>query len=450
MRLVTDIGKLLDILVENHSDDVSSMKKALKILSLSSIYYGISRQDADAWRRAFNSNKRLFKNKICDERQDLRFLTIETMALQIENNGQSSITIIDDGCHPGDRDDNAWLTIDGYIPPKTQIEWEQTCFLDKLFHGYNTWPKIVKYSINKRERYSRNNMPEQAAILYSRFMDSNFVKRLTQLMILDDEDDNDETTLDKTRFAMFKGLFRNFGLAFIDNFMEQVYVLIHEKMKEKQKGSHRVAAEIVAGMIRGSKCWTLEMLDELWEHLTTFLNEVCINLSSNTFLYWGSCFKYAMENKDPRRMYRPIQFLRALINNQTSVNTLNEVSRWYLIQQLDIFEWRIPSIWYSINEHVKKQLDHPFKVVRDRMVIILSLSLRFDLTLFHGKPTRQPSIDQSIDEIRERLHQTIETYEKTSLVNMSDQLIEINSEVRQMLNFIETGRDVEFVANQYD
>ncbi|CAF1351883.1 unnamed protein product [Rotaria sordida] len=122
-------------------------------------------------------------------------------------------------------------------------------------------------------------------------------------------------------------------------------------------------------MIRGSKCWTLEMLDELWEHLTTFLNEVCINLSSNTFLYWGSCFKYAMENKDPRRMYRPIQFLRALINNQTSVNTLNEVSRWYLIQQLDIFEWRIPSIWYSINEHVKKQLDHPFKVVRDRMVM---------------------------------------------------------------------------------
>ncbi|CAF4503506.1 unnamed protein product [Rotaria socialis] len=30
MRLVNDIGKLLDLLVENHSDDVSSMKKALK------------------------------------------------------------------------------------------------------------------------------------------------------------------------------------------------------------------------------------------------------------------------------------------------------------------------------------------------------------------------------------------------------------------------------------
>jgi hypothetical protein len=42
--------------------------------------------------------------------------------------------------------------------------------------------------------------------------------------------------------------------------MEQLDPLIHEKTQEKQKGSHRVAAEIVAGMIRGSKYWTLEMV----------------------------------------------------------------------------------------------------------------------------------------------------------------------------------------------
>jgi hypothetical protein len=41
--------------------------------------------------------------------------------------------------------------------------------------------------------------------------------------------------------------------------MEQLNILIHEKNKT-QEGSHRVAAEIVAGMIRGSKYWTLEMV----------------------------------------------------------------------------------------------------------------------------------------------------------------------------------------------
>lgn len=44
--------------------------------------------------------------------------------------------------------------------------------------------------------------------------------------------------------------------------MEQLYVLIREPALEKQDGSHRVAAEIVAGMIRGSKYWTLEMVNE--------------------------------------------------------------------------------------------------------------------------------------------------------------------------------------------
>jgi hypothetical protein len=45
--------------------------------------------------------------------------------------------------------------------------------------------------------------------------------------------------------------------------MEQLYVLIREKTKEKEEGSHRAAAEIVAGMIRGSKYWTLEMVSRM-------------------------------------------------------------------------------------------------------------------------------------------------------------------------------------------
>jgi hypothetical protein len=46
--------------------------------------------------------------------------------------------------------------------------------------------------------------------------------------------------------------------------MEQLYLLVREQTKEKQEGSHRVAAEIVAGMIRGSKYWTLEMVSGLF------------------------------------------------------------------------------------------------------------------------------------------------------------------------------------------
>ncbi|CAF3996658.1 unnamed protein product, partial [Rotaria sordida] len=314
---------------------------------------------------------------------------------------------------PGDRNDNLWVTYNDYQPPKTQIEWEQTCFLDKCYYGYYEWPKIIKYPMNKRERYTKETMPEHVAILYNQFMNKNFITKLIQYMVLENEES--ETSFNTHRFRMFKGLFRNFGLDLIDHFMEQLNILIHEKTKEKYEGCHRVAAVIVAGMIRGSKHWTLQMLDELWQKIIPFLNEVCANLSPETLLYWGACFKFAMEDLDPRRMYRLIEFIRTLINNKTTVNTFLETSRWFLVLKLTIFEWRIPALWCAINEYAKEMLDHPYKAVREYIANVLSVSLSFDIKLPNGQSTRHPDANLFIDAIRERLHQAIEIYEKKPL-----------------------------------
>ncbi|CAF4657490.1 unnamed protein product [Rotaria sp. Silwood1] len=339
-------------------------------------------------------------------------------------------------CCPGDRDDNLWITLNDYQPPKTQIEWEQTCFLDKCFHGYYKWPKVIKYPMNKRERYTKKTMAEHVAIIYNRFMDKTFITKLIKFMIIEDEED--EITFNINRFRMFKGLFRNFGLDLIDHFMEQLDILIHEKTKEKQQGCHRVAAEIVAGIIRGSKYWTLEMLEELWQKLLPLLNEVCTNLTPETLSYWGSCFKFGMEDLDPRRMHRLIEFIRTLINNQTTVNTFLETSRWFLVLNLTNFEWRVPTIWCAINEHAKEMLDHPYKAVREHIANVLSVSLSFDVKLPNGQSTRHPDANRFIDNIRERLHQAIEIYEKRPLANISGEKIEIDQEARKALNFIET------------
>lgn len=105
-------------------------------------------------------------------------------------------------CCPGDREDNLWITLNDYQPPKTQLEWEQTCFLDKCFHGYYKWPKMIKYPMNKRERYNKETMPEHVAVLYQRFMDRNFLSQLIQNMIIDEE--GVENNFDIHRFRMFK------------------------------------------------------------------------------------------------------------------------------------------------------------------------------------------------------------------------------------------------------
>jgi hypothetical protein len=46
--------------------------------------------------------------------------------------------------------------------------------------------------------------------------------------------------------------------------MEQLHVLVREKTKDKQERSHQVAAEIIAGIISGSKYWTLEMVRQIY------------------------------------------------------------------------------------------------------------------------------------------------------------------------------------------
>ncbi|CAF1049647.1 unnamed protein product [Rotaria sordida] len=215
------------------------------------------------------------------------------------------------------------------------------------------------------------------------------------------------------------GLFRNFGSAFVDHFMEQLYALIREKIIEIQEGSQRVAAEIVAGMIRGSKYWTL---DELWSKLTPFLNELCMNLSSEAVLNWGCCFWFAVADVDPRRTYHTVEFMRSLINTPSTANTFIETSRWNLVDQLRNFEWRIPGVWHEVNAHAKDLLEHPYKAVRECIASVLGTSLSHDITLPNGQSIRHPSVNLFFDGIHERLQRAIDICEKAPLEAFIEQI----------------------------
>ena len=101
---------------------------------------------------------------------------------------------------PGNRDDNRWLTFSDPPFSDTQSDWEERCFLDRLAAGYYQWPKTIKYVVNKRERYTQEQMPNDVAIVFQRFRDQSFVNRLIEQLVLDD----DETESNRVRFLMFK------------------------------------------------------------------------------------------------------------------------------------------------------------------------------------------------------------------------------------------------------
>ncbi|CAF4060582.1 unnamed protein product, partial [Rotaria sp. Silwood2] len=84
MRLLLDIGELLDVLIENQSDDVLSIKRALLTYALSSEYYGVFSNDLSQLRKYVKSIRKLFRNEIIGERDNPHCLIINQIILQIE------------------------------------------------------------------------------------------------------------------------------------------------------------------------------------------------------------------------------------------------------------------------------------------------------------------------------------------------------------------------------
>ncbi|CAF1496521.1 unnamed protein product [Adineta steineri] len=110
-----------------------------------------------------------------------------------------------------------------------------------------------------------------------------------------------------------------------------------------------------------------------------------------------------------------IDFIRSLINLKIPLNTFAEISRWSLLQNLDLFEWCIPSIWSEINKQTIRLIDHSSSDIQSRLTNLLALSISCNVKLFNGNAKRHPNVNQLIDNLCERQQQAIEIYEKTPL-----------------------------------
>jgi proteasome activator subunit 4 len=205
---------------------------------------------------------------------------------------------------PGYREDNKWHSYDPNFIQNIQNpddeheerKWQSTHFLDKTYWGYYCWPSKLNVNVNKRQSFhSEQNLksnPFGQAIrpLIDKFKnDSHFVQKFIQLSTIEHSKGNEK--FDKKKFYLFKALFRNYGSCEIfNNLFDHLNALITDKKTETQECSHKLAAELVSGLIRGSKYWPLRQLKELWTKLRPILDLMVDNLSNENIGLWSSCF----------------------------------------------------------------------------------------------------------------------------------------------------------------
>nr|CAB3265251.1 proteasome activator complex subunit 4B [Phallusia mammillata] len=303
---------------------------------------------------------------------------------------------------PGDRPDNAWHQFNSSDLPLTKEKFENTVFIDKTHWGYYCWPKHLKtYApFDKQPKLNRSlaELDDDEVEVQNYFMDPEFVEKLIEYFCLENEKGKDK--FDSKRMDLFRGLFRNFGDVFVPLFRPHIERLVQEKQETHQ----RCAAEIITGMVMGSKHWDFEKVESMWQWVIPVLRTAVANISSETMKDWDQAFGHLVQNRDPRRIHWVLRFL-VEESETASPTALVEGSKLYVLQGgIHQQEWRVPELMHRILKLVECRLGHPYKNIRNRVGCFVASVFLYDIKLL-GKQSakRTPEIETLIASLLPKL-----------------------------------------------
>lgn len=280
---------------------------------------------------------------------------------------------------------NKWLQYKMRADSYTQDEWDKLIFVDKPHIGFYDWPKELKIyePYNKQPQLNRSTeqlSPSELAV-YRKFTDADFVSKLVNYFCFEDnKGSNDTHRFDLKRPAIFKGLFRNYGPCLLDSFKKYVLEYASCACEYKQK----FVIELVAGLLRGSKHWSLDMLIELQKFVLTVFEQV--PMTQENFNDWVGLTNYVFRDRDVRRFPWLLSYFvtKAIATSESaSINVTPFVQGCRLIlahYSLTQCEWRaIDHIFPVVIEKLKPQ-DHllAYANVRNCLASIYSLIYMFD------------------------------------------------------------------------
>uniref|UniRef100_A0A4W6E8G7 Proteasome activator subunit 4 n=1 Tax=Lates calcarifer TaxID=8187 RepID=A0A4W6E8G7_LATCA len=301
------------------------------------------------------------------------------------------------GIKAGDRQDNRWLQYNSSSLPRTQQDWDQCVFVEKTHWGYYCWPrKLMMYAPleeQPKQNLARDDMTEREQIIFDHFSDPVFINQFIEFLSLEDRKGKDKFS--PRRFCLFKGLFRNFGDAFLPVLQSHMERLVADSHESKQ----RCVAEIISGLIRGSKHWSYSKVEKLWELLCPLLRTALSNITIETYADWGTCIATACESRDPRKLYWLFEMLmESPVNGEGG--SFVDACRLYVLQGgLAQQEWRVPELLHRLLQYLEPKLTQVYKNVRERIGSVLTYIFMIDVNLPYTQPTTSPRISDFTERI---------------------------------------------------
>ena len=156
---------------------------------------------------------------------------------------------------PGEREDNKFLQYSPVNRPLTEEMWEQNRFVHKTWAGYYVWPQeevrllllllllllmflhllllqVIYAPSSQQPKLDREEqeMHEAERVVFRFLSQEDKVERLVTFLCLEHKKGQDR--FDAERFAMFKGVFRNFGDSFLPCFRGHIERLVQVRPQD--------------------------------------------------------------------------------------------------------------------------------------------------------------------------------------------------------------------------
>ncbi|XP_043255483.1 proteasome activator complex subunit 4A-like isoform X1 [Colletes gigas] len=309
---------------------------------------------------------------------------------------------------PGRRSDNVWLQYNYETRPVTAEQWDEPRFVHETYMGYYTWPKKIEIYAPSSEQPCLDpnirNLTDHEKEVVRFFNDPQNIEKLIRYFSLEEKKGKDKFNCYK--FLLFKGVFRNHGILFLKHFLPHLRKLV----TDKQESSQRCAAEIIAGIINGSKHWPYNMVCEMWDSLLPIIKLALANLTVDSVIDWGSCFASAQQDRDPNKHYWLLECLMEEVRFGESESSFNECGRLFVLQMiLNEQSWRVSELLHRLLKRTEDRLlASPLENVRERLGSVLVTVFTADLK-FPGTPNNQFTlrIEDLIDKIVPRLQSLV-------------------------------------------
>ncbi|XP_008550347.1 proteasome activator complex subunit 4 [Microplitis demolitor] len=314
---------------------------------------------------------------------------------------------------PGLRADNKWLQYNYESRPLTEDQWNKDRFVHERYVGFYT--KASKIEVYASPLMQPNLDPQNHELTESERLINNFfaepsnIDKLLKFNSIEERKGKDKFNL--TRALLYKGIFSNYGIRHMDLFIPHLKSLV----EQKQESSQRCAAEIIAGMIRGSKHWPFDMIVKFWEQLTPIIKTALDNVTTETIHDWEFCFAASLSQRDPNKHHWILECLMEEPKFENS-SSFNECQRLYILQSaLKQQSWRVAELMERLLVRVeKKLLANPFQNVRNTLGSLLMMIFMADYnagTFQANRPT--PRAQELMDRVLPKLLELADVFETT-------------------------------------